>query len=292
MSYPVLCSILVPVDFSDSSLNALDIAAGIAKKNKAILYLLFIDEPSYTRQEDKEVLYTDDKARAERITRLLYSIKDQHDIIPNVITKNGHVVETVIDTAMSEKVSLIIMGTFGETGSREHFIGTNTYNVIKYSDIPVLSIPPKQRTYDFQKALLPVRSASPNYLNYELISCLFSDTSTLEVLDLVNYNDSIKPDQLEKVSGKLRESAKKERMNININLNLNTTWDTSSTISRDIFRFAQLRDAELIIVTPGLDGVTRKGFIGPHVHKIISSSQLPVLTIKKAEVPEEVFIHQ
>ena len=39
--------ILVPVDLSESSLNALDTAVGLAKKHRATLHVLYVDESSF-----------------------------------------------------------------------------------------------------------------------------------------------------------------------------------------------------------------------------------------------------
>lgn len=289
MNPQLINNILVPVDLSEASLNALDIAVQITKKNKAILHLLVIDEPSYIKEKQTDTLY-DDKSRTSTISNLLFSINNKYDIIPNVILKKGHVTETILSTAKAEKADLIIMGTHGESGFREHFTGSNAYNVIKYTAVPVLSIPPKQKIYDFTKALLPIRATSDISLKCNFISSLLSEISTLEVLDLVNNNESAQPDKLERIASEIRNATNSERLDVNVNLNLNTTWDVTSTLSRDIFRFAQLREADLIIVTTGLDGETRKGFIGAQVQKIISSSQLPVLTLKTEKVAEEVCI--
>jgi nucleotide-binding universal stress UspA family protein len=96
----------------------------------------------------------------------------------------------------------------------------------------------------------------------------------------------VQADELDKLTDKIKDMSDNDNINVNININANTTWGAGSTLSGDVFRFAQLRNAELIVVTSVLDGITRQGFIGSQVQRIINSSKVPILIIKMAEVPE------
>ncbi|HWI94377.1 MAG TPA: universal stress protein [Flavisolibacter sp.] len=52
MSVYKIGSVLVPVDLSESSWNALDTAVNIAKKHRASLHILYVDENNFQAWDD------------------------------------------------------------------------------------------------------------------------------------------------------------------------------------------------------------------------------------------------
>lgn len=147
-------TLLVPTDFTEYADFALEVAASISKKTGAKIYLLNVidkiyrkEDGSYNRYEDvtlngitehKEV----DKRFNERKKK--YQLQDvellkesQFDTVYGSILKYGD----------QYKADLIIMGAYGNSGSEESFIGSNTERVMRNSSIPVLTI--KQRYENF-----------------------------------------------------------------------------------------------------------------------------------------------
>ncbi len=61
------------------------------------------------------------------------------------------------------------MGTHGNSGVKDYFMGTNTYEVIKQSACPVLSIPASFDEVGFTSILYPVRNVEGVVEKYDYV---------------------------------------------------------------------------------------------------------------------------
>lgn len=147
--------ILVPTDFSEQAENALGVAAQLAKKFGAEIYLLhMIELPAdmtnpvgETRSNDlPEALFFMKLARnkfEELLARPYLQGVTVHDTV-----EINHAFEGIIDTCEKHGCDFIVMGSQGATGFKEMFIGSNTEKVVRTSEIPVLVI--KNKHADFK----------------------------------------------------------------------------------------------------------------------------------------------
>jgi nucleotide-binding universal stress UspA family protein len=146
MSVYKINNVLVPVDLSESSLNALDTAVNIAKKHQAGLKILYVEEYSFRTMQDVSSSYFANTINsADIINALVGAIQHRHSIKPVVLQEEGNVSDMIIKTSFLHHTDLIVMGSHGASGYRDGFIGNNTYNVIKYAACPVLSVPHKKK---------------------------------------------------------------------------------------------------------------------------------------------------
>ncbi|MFT5252554.1 MAG: nucleotide-binding universal stress UspA family protein [Flavobacteriales bacterium] len=146
-------TILVPIDFSKYSENALKVAAKIANRNGSEIHLLHMLEiPSQMNDavssgaQIPEIILFINKAQ-EKLQELtqkefLKGIKTVHHIKFEG-TFNG-----IISYIAENKTDLIVMGSHGISGIEEMLLGSNTEKVIRLSEVPVLVI--KKETLDFK----------------------------------------------------------------------------------------------------------------------------------------------
>jgi nucleotide-binding universal stress UspA family protein len=135
-------TILVPIDFSENSINALKYADKVAQKFEAkiILFHVYIGDVSnyeagWPIQEDFEKIILERKAKLEEIAINNCSTSNQIEIV------EGDAVEKIIEATEKMLIDLIIMGTHGASGLKAVLLGSNTSNVISKSNTPVLAIP-------------------------------------------------------------------------------------------------------------------------------------------------------
>ncbi len=136
--------IIVPVDFSLNSENALKTAAYFAKENNAeILVIHFLElsnaiisvSDSYIQEETVYLFKIAEKKIKEFLNKeYLAQIK----VTP--IIKYHKSFYELSEIAESEKANLIIMGSHGASGLKEVFIGSNAEKVVRTSKIPVLIV--------------------------------------------------------------------------------------------------------------------------------------------------------
>ncbi len=138
---------LVPIDFSKCSKNALKIAIDIAKKSRAKLHLvnavhMHTPYPDFEGGsmmdaiiEDYESQVKDSFAELESEFIELKEIPHESDRYVTYFTDAIHV---EID---SKDIDLVIMGTRSDHDSIDFLIGTNSWDIVARSNVPVLVIP-------------------------------------------------------------------------------------------------------------------------------------------------------
>jgi nucleotide-binding universal stress UspA family protein len=138
--------ILVPTDFSDQAYMAAEVAASIAKKTGARVYLLHvINMPSYEGngfsgeyQDIAEGLYV------LKMTKKKFKELREQPFFKGVnlaeVLQFDNVYETIAAQAKEHDIDLIVMGTHGSSGLNEIFVGSNTEKVVRLANMPVLSV--------------------------------------------------------------------------------------------------------------------------------------------------------
>lgn len=137
--------ILVPVDFSEYSVEALKIAAQIAKKNNFEIILLHLLEMPHqvsdafgNNSSIPEVIFFKNKA-IEKLEELMDApFLEGIEVYESIELKK--VDAGIIDVSKKNEVDLIVMGSHGTSGFNELLVGSNTEKIVRYSEVPVLVI--------------------------------------------------------------------------------------------------------------------------------------------------------
>ena len=153
--------ILVPVDFSRTSITALETAFDIAKKDGADIIVLHVVEEAtpdsyrisgeWQRGNWEDKLYTFrllEKAK-KQLEKLVQEPRfNAVKIIGKLRLGNPfHGVNTIVS---EQKVDMIVMGTKGHTKLEEMIIGTNTEKVVRHARCPVLTLHKKPSSNNFK----------------------------------------------------------------------------------------------------------------------------------------------
>jgi nucleotide-binding universal stress UspA family protein len=141
--------LLVPVDFTSFSEEALVFASGLANKLEArLLVLHVIHDPAeapgfYARQRKKlKYLQTMEEAAEEMMAEFLKKMRktypDQTPIkkaTPLLVT--GTPVKRIVEIAEKKQAGMIIIGSHGRTGLSNLLLGSKAGQVVQLSTIPV-----------------------------------------------------------------------------------------------------------------------------------------------------------
>jgi nucleotide-binding universal stress UspA family protein len=272
--------ILVAVDLSESSLNALDTAVTIAKKHQASLHVLYVDENNFQSMEEVGTPYFSNSVNAaDVITALVGAIQHKHNIKPVVSMQDGNVAETIIRSSFLLHADLIVMGAHGASGFRDGFVGSNTYNVIKYATCPVLMVPQKKKNNSFRKILFPIRPVTGALMSYDIVSQFTNPFTVMEVMG-VSYRMILDTagSVLDTIIGEIKDQLERDEVTAK------PFWSEGASIADEILKHTNA-NTDLVVVTSALDVTSKPKYIGPHAQKIIQSSKAPVLSIKKNTVP-------
>mgnify|MGYP003120244140 CR=1 FL=1 len=167
----IMRKILLPTDFSENAFNALKYAVELFKYEKSEFILLhaYADEVYNNGTLVSEEIFEELKTAAERISRsqldmILNKIKE---LSPNpkhsftTIAAFGALVDEANEIINQENIDLAVMGTRGKTNDRQLTFGTNTIQVIKYVQSPVLCIPEDYNYKTPKQILFPTNFLIP-----------------------------------------------------------------------------------------------------------------------------------
>jgi len=141
--------ILVPIDGSESSKKAIEMAGQISRNMKSkilLLHVIEINMPTALQVEYSYVQYsyTDDELKnlKDISQKILDGAKEMLAGI-EVDTMNivGYPVDEILRISEEENADMIIMATRGMTGIKKYLMGSVTNNVVHHSKKPVLVIP-------------------------------------------------------------------------------------------------------------------------------------------------------
>lgn len=146
--------ILVPVDFSECSDEAMQYATMVARRLKARVYLVHVIQPfTYGMTETFNLV--------DHYTALKMIAGPMLDQARKKLSKQGVSVETdllsgpahreILQKARRVDVDLIVIGTHGRTGMEHLLLGSVAEKVVRMSACPVLTVRPVQRTKGTRK---------------------------------------------------------------------------------------------------------------------------------------------
>lgn len=141
-------TILVPTDFSNSSINALKYAVEVAKVIEAKIviahvYLISALPGSALDESQLNLLQEEIKVAEQRLKLLKIQVKELAEFPVETITCPAYGKIEIPDVIQNQSADLTIMGTKGASGLKEIIFGSNTADVIKGSELPVLVVPEK-----------------------------------------------------------------------------------------------------------------------------------------------------
>ena len=135
--------ILVPTDFSQLSLGAIDYAIDLARPDQAEIVIVFVIEPiQYAfpplliKQREKEY--------ADKLARMAAKVIKRY---PTVRTELhfGVAYQVIVGLARKIRADMIVMSTHGRSALHNLLIGSVAERVIHRAPCPVLIVPPLKR---------------------------------------------------------------------------------------------------------------------------------------------------
>lgn len=138
--------ILVPVDFSTHSEEAMRAAADLAKRYAGTVTLAYVYEPMQYALPEGYILYTPDQvskmtsAFKERLDRAEQAMKELGAPTVEARLLEGIVAHELAELARNEAFDLIVMGTHGRTGVKRALMGSVADRVLRSAPCPVLVV--------------------------------------------------------------------------------------------------------------------------------------------------------
>jgi nucleotide-binding universal stress UspA family protein len=272
-------TILIPVDFSDIAMHALDHAINVAKhfnNNLALLYV--IEEGLFSgllgRNEKQEQLIKE--AATTRMERLSIDIKTQHGIDCNIYVRSGKIYKLVTEMVDELKCDSVIMGSNGASGLGQ-IIGSNSSRTIMHSKVPVIVVKSAQTSNVYKNIVFPVdltiesrqkvKWAIHLGKSYGSTIRLFSFKTNDELLDA-------------KIEGALHQMESMLQEN-GVSYTTFIKEKLEGNFADETIKYAESIDADLLmIMTQTEDKDFKELVFGTYAQQIVNTSQrIPVMCI-------------
>lgn len=147
--------ILCPVDFSDASTHAIDLAVVVAGWYRSQITALHVLTPlslaaagfATATEEENEI------DRLRLLTSEEFATATAHGIGVDVVIEAGQPAASIVERAAKLQAGLIVMGTHGTGGFQHLLLGSVTEKVLRKARCPVLTVPPRAHS----RSQLPFR---------------------------------------------------------------------------------------------------------------------------------------
>lgn len=306
-----ISNVLIPIDFSPPSLEAIEFALPLLKRFSANLHLVHVFEPDYTLAAMTAMpLIVPELEVGRRVRRHLKNVAKKYSVDlrgENIHALRGQPFEEICRFARQAKVDLIVTSTRGHTGLKHLLLGSTAERVVRYSPCPVLVVRGVERmkrgangsrpASAFRKILVPIdfSKCSMQGLDYaKVLAKQFG--STLVLLHSVHLEYYVASDEYARYDLPLlmqqTEKIAKEQMR---HLVEKTNWDgikveTALEIGhagQQICDRAHDRQVDLIVTsTHGTTGL-KHILVGSTAEFVVRNAHCPVLVVPSHERPAD-----
>jgi len=271
--------IIVPLDFSNESMNGLELAMMISSKTKANIQMVYVLQ----RSSDFSRLSKDEEHRTAK--KKLRDIQNnfEHKLISGVelsfIIKKGKIYDEIVEQVESFDDSIIVVSTHGASGFEEFFIGSNTTKIITASERPVIAIKHGVLPKSFRRILLPVDFTrdTRQKVPYTLKLAKYFD-SQVHVMGVTTGQDQELIQRIKSWSNQVSDYLEENGIEVV------TTFQRDDSMSAMIIDYAKKEKIDLVSIMTD-QGSAISGFvIGNNAQQLISKSPVPILCITPKEL--------
>ncbi len=291
-------TILVPIDFSEFSSNALNYAISLAEKFQSKLTLLhavvlFEDDVNEEErlQEYEELVRRREKNIDAHMKTNLQKAHQKGIAVESIILRSVSAADAILEYLNEHSFDLIVMGTHGRTGLKHIFLGSVAEKVVRLAPVPVLSVHRSVQKFDLSKLVVPIdfsiysKNAAENAISLaknfgaqvKFIHVVEKDIHpsfyAAGVESIFQIDTSLQERVIQNMKGFLEEQ-------------ITSKIDSEFIVKegrahREIVEYAQQEKADLIVIsTHGLTGLEYL-LLGSTAEKVVRWASCPVLTIKR-----------
>lgn len=271
-------NIMVPVDFTPVSYRAIEFLAFLMDKTPVNTHLVHVIEVNAAEWggsvEASETLNKTELKQKQQLAEQKFAELKQHlDFSFTSEILFGRLTTTLADYANKQQTDLVIMGTDGAEGWLEKVSGSEAQHVVRYTNIPVITIhkhaaiSPIQNLLwvaDFEAEKQPEQSVA----TIKFLQQLFN--AKLHLLQIVDKDDESRLNQLK---GKMQDFV--EQLNLqNVELHLHHNYKVPAGVRN----FNEVSAMDLVLIgTHGRKGINHL-FYGSIAETLVNHCIRPLMT--------------
>jgi nucleotide-binding universal stress UspA family protein len=273
--------ILIPIDFSETSMLAIEHAGFTAQLFRAELVLLHVVEMHWERfsiiAPELRISTPDEftKVIEKKLEEIAIAVRTKYGVKSTTVTSNGNIFNEILSVSQEHSVDLVVMGTHGTSGVVEFFVGSNTFKMVTQSECPVMSVQAHATKLGFKDILLPIDDSahSRQKVNHAVVLAKHF-ASKVHILGLTDTSDESELKKFEIKLDQIEEYLKK------CNLSFSRKTMEGKNQAKTTYDYAKSVHADLIVIMTDQDEDLTGRLMGTFAQQIINHSKIPVLTIQ------------
>jgi nucleotide-binding universal stress UspA family protein len=276
--------ILVPTDFSETGLLALEHATFMASLFKAQLYLLHVIEAFEYMNNiyEPQVMAKDTEGVhdivKEKLEKLAAKITKEKGINIKILVESGRPSSGIAEAVKENNIDLILMGTHGVNGFEEYFIGSNAHKVVNISPCPVITVQTQAKKMGFRNIVMPIDNSLHSRQKVNYVSALASKYgSKVHILGLLNSEEKIEEKKINIKLDSVENVIKKTGVPYIRKLK------KGKNIAMETMEYSNKVKADLIVIMTDHESNLTGMFLGSLSKQIVNHSKVPVMSIKPDE---------
>jgi len=278
--------ILIPIDFSETGLVALEHGVYMARIFKADLYLLYVielmefpfnDEGSslLIKNDDDDEL---EKVVAKKFEEITKKIIEKNNIRITSVIEKGRLINKIAEAVKDNMIDLIVMGTHGVKGFSEYFIGSNAHKTIAICPCPVITIQTHAKQIGFANIVMPIDDSVHSRQKVDtVIELALHYGATIHILGLINVDEDINEKKFNIKIDTVESVVKKAQLNYVKKI------VKGKNIAVEAMKYSQEINANLIVIMTDHESNLTGMFLGGFAKQIVNHSRIPVMSIKPTE---------
>ncbi len=266
-------TIIVPLDFSEESMNGLDMSLMLANKTRANIKLVYVIDK--TIAGDNSLLENEIQTRKSRFESVLKTCqeKSNYKCGMSYIISTGKIFKDITDLAEQSDDAVIVMSTHGESGFEELFIGGNAFKIASHSRKPVITVRRSIIPSNIDRIVLPLdftKETREKVPYTARLAKLFGSEIYLITVSSTKLKSIEK--RLNQYSRQVKEYFEKHQ------IPCKTEHLQGGNITDVIIDYSQSIDADLISIMSEQEKSVTNLLLGNYAHQMINKSYIPVLT--------------
>jgi nucleotide-binding universal stress UspA family protein len=273
--------IIIPVDFSEQSMIALNQTFNLARLTKSDITLLHVIDDDvfssmmniFSHNDFKEEIYRE--GLQSKLNKLANETMAKTGLEIKTRIEKGKIYDCVNEVATEINAAFIVMGTNGASSIAKRFIGSNAVKVIGAAPCPVITIKGKEHNAGCKTIVLPLDLSKET--KEKVGKCIeiakFFD-STVKVMTVESSSDDFLNKKLERQMDQVLEFLREN------GIECSGEFIENSDVAEGVLDYAKKENADLIIIMTQQELEFTEYFIGTASAKIINNSEIPVCSIR------------
>jgi nucleotide-binding universal stress UspA family protein len=273
-------AILVPIDYSEQSIIALEQAVSLSRVFESEIHVLNVVSEEFSLAklfDDSDKAEFEKRAKA-KLNQFIEEKSKDFGVDLKSIQIHGKIYEQIVNTADVIDAQFIVMGTAGTPSLKKKFIGSNALRVVRESHKPVITIKGKHHRKGCQNIILPLdltKETKEKVARAVEFAKRFG--SVIRVVSVLMTNDEFVVNRLTRQLDQVKKYIVEQGVDCTAEIVRDTKGKQS--LADSVIDYGNKSKGDLIMIMTQQETDFTDYFIGSSAQEIINESDIPVLSI-------------